>query len=84
MSVPVLGPLALHEAAKSGDIEKARRLLTEGELVACADQNAKTPLVIAAENGHVEMMKFLGDCSKIDFSTESGAVSKPAASRFHN
>ncbi|WP_372680077.1 ankyrin repeat domain-containing protein [Desulfosarcina sp.] len=50
----------LHEAAKTGKIVKARRLLEEGHPVNAVDPNfGLTPLHFAVRNGHVEIARLL-------------------------
>lgn len=48
----------LCEAAKSGDLEKVRGLIA-GSDVTCFDSDGLTPLMHAAKQGHVDVLKAL-------------------------
>ena len=49
----------LYDAAKSGDIVKARQLLQQGADVNAKDQFLRTPLHVAASEGNAEVAKLL-------------------------
>ncbi|XP_064092475.1 ankyrin repeat domain-containing protein 29-like [Macrobrachium nipponense] len=50
----------LHAAAVKGDVEDAVRVLDTGRVhVDCADRDGTTPLILAAANGHVELVREL-------------------------
>jgi ankyrin repeat protein len=52
------GPI--HDAAKSGDMEKIKALLKGNpELVSCKGKDDETPLHLAAENGHKDVVELL-------------------------
>eukprot|EP00929_Paragymnodinium_shiwhaense_P111838 TRINITY_DN80121_c0_g1_i1.p1 TRINITY_DN80121_c0_g1~~TRINITY_DN80121_c0_g1_i1.p1 ORF type:complete len:1299 (+),score=271.80 TRINITY_DN80121_c0_g1_i1:141-4037(+) len=53
------GPLALHFAARAGDVEEAKRLLARGADPNAADKRGVTPLHLAAEAGHSEVSECL-------------------------
>ena len=51
---------AIHDAAKAGDLEKAKALLTaHPDLISSKDTNGMTPLHFAAHNGSNDMVEFL-------------------------
>ena len=52
---------ALIEAAKRGDIKRARVLLDQGVRVDTLDSSRRTPLMWAALNGHAELVDLLID-----------------------
>jgi ankyrin repeat protein len=55
-----LGITPLHNAAKAGDVAKAKTLLKAGaDIHARDDHNRSTPLAWAARFGQLEMAKFL-------------------------
>ena len=50
----------IHDAAGAGDVEKVRALLAvDRTAVDAKDGNGHTPLLIAAANGQIEVMKLL-------------------------
>ncbi len=49
----------LHDAARQGDLEALRRLVTEGADAALQDQHGFTALDLAAQNGHRDIVEFL-------------------------
>lgn len=49
----------LQEAARRGDVERARLLLDEGENIDAKDKYGQTALMIAAHAGHVELVRLL-------------------------
>jgi ankyrin repeat protein len=50
----------LHQAAREGDIEKAKKLLDSGADLTARDEHLRsTPLAWAAKFGQLEMVKFL-------------------------
>ena len=50
----------LHEAAKSGDVEKVRELLEQGKYdVNSADADGATPLHCACSEGHLDLVRVL-------------------------
>ncbi|KAK8743892.1 hypothetical protein OTU49_000897 [Cherax quadricarinatus] len=50
----------LHAAAVKGDVEETVRVLDTGRVhVDCADRDGTTPLILAAANGHVDLVKEL-------------------------
>ena len=52
--------LSLYNAARKGNLPRARWLLTEGGArVTEADANGKTALLCAAQNGHLDMVRWL-------------------------
>ncbi|XP_071531256.1 uncharacterized protein [Panulirus ornatus] len=52
----------LHAAAVKGEVEEAVRVLDTGRVhVDCADRDGTTPLILAAANGHVNLVKELLD-----------------------
>lgn len=53
------GWTALTHAARAGNIETAKLLMSKGALVDVADDTGWTPLLRAAQKGHVEMVKLL-------------------------
>jgi hypothetical protein len=54
----VSGPI--HDAAKSGDLEKVKTLLKDNpELVSHIDEDGEMPLHLAAQNGHKDMVELL-------------------------
>lgn len=61
MAVPggavVAGPL--HDAARQGDLEALRRLITEGADAALQDEHGFTALDLAAQYGHGDIVEFL-------------------------
>lgn len=52
---------ALLEAAKTGDIEKAKKLLTDGADVNAKNLSGWTPLALAVQHGHTNMVQALID-----------------------
>jgi len=55
------GNTVLHEAAKIGDIESVRKLLTKGAQVNAHNNYNSTPLIEAAANGHLAVVEYLID-----------------------
>ena len=53
----VAGPL--HDAARQGDVEALRRLITEGADTALQDEHGFTALDLAAQYGHRDIVEFL-------------------------
>jgi ankyrin repeat protein len=52
----------LHQAARKGDVEEAKKLLDSGADLTARDEHLRsTPLAWAAKFGHLEMVKFLID-----------------------
>ena len=51
----------LHDAAKTGDVEKMRQLLAEGYGANEADETGNLPLHYASANGHLSMIRLLTD-----------------------
>ncbi|KAK8375797.1 hypothetical protein O3P69_008505 [Scylla paramamosain] len=52
----------LHAAAVKGEVEEAVRVLDTGRVhVDCADRDGTTPLILAAANSHVELVRELLD-----------------------
>ncbi len=49
----------LHEAAKEGDLAKAKSLIAEGSDVNMVDENGITPLHFAADRGHIDVVELL-------------------------
>ena len=49
---------ALHDAAKKGDLDEVKTLVTEFDINALGKQNA-TALYYAADNGHVDVVEYL-------------------------
>jgi ankyrin repeat protein len=50
----------IHDAAKSGDLAKVKAILEKNpDLVNRGDENGRTPLHWASQEGHVEIVKFL-------------------------
>ncbi|BAO99459.1 ankyrin repeat domain-containing protein [Wolbachia endosymbiont of Cimex lectularius] len=56
----------LLNAAKNGDIEKVKSLISEGADVNVVDKNGDTPLIWAATNGHKETVETLLKVKGID------------------
>ncbi len=53
---------SIHEAAGLGDLEKVRALISaDPAMVNARKDNGATPLWIAAQNGHLEVLKMLLD-----------------------
>jgi len=51
---------ALHEAARAGDVDEARRLIEQvGTPVDAGDRYGSTALLIAADRGHVDLARYL-------------------------
>ena len=60
MASSVTGVTPLHLAAESGDVDKVRELMQNGEYnVNCTDSNGETPLHYACAKGHLDMVKAL-------------------------
>ena len=53
------GPWLLVRAAEAGDAQLVARLLGEGRDVNEADENGWPALVLASQNGHVEVVRLL-------------------------
>ena len=51
--------LPIHDAARFGDVEEARRLLAAGADVEAKDNSGWTALMLAAQNGHVGVVQAL-------------------------
>jgi ankyrin repeat protein len=51
--------LDLNEAAQQGELARAKELLAAGAAVNAADADSKTPLHLAAAEGHYEVMQLL-------------------------
>ena len=51
--------MSLHEAAKSGDVMAARRMVASGADMDMPDVHGHTPLHMAAGKGQVEVLKVL-------------------------
>ena len=71
----------LIDAAKTGDLPAARRLLGEGADVDARDEEGATPLMLASSAGDLEMVKaLLAAGAAVNAHTESGwtALSKAA------
>jgi ankyrin repeat protein len=49
----------LHEAAYHGNVDLAQLLITKGAEINAKDQNGNTPLDIAAQNGHKDIVELL-------------------------
>ncbi|MDH4270644.1 MAG: ankyrin repeat domain-containing protein, partial [Candidatus Aminicenantes bacterium] len=50
----------IHDAVRSGDLEKVKTLLQRhAEWLNSPDQNQKTPLHLALESGHADIVKYL-------------------------
>ncbi len=59
-ALPATEALALHAAAREGDLDEVRRLIEDaGTPVDAGDRYDATPLMKAAENGHVEVVEYL-------------------------
>lgn len=55
------------DAAKGGDLEHVKKLLTDGVRVDVADESGNTALHHAAENGDLDMIRFLlGSCAPLE------------------
>lgn len=54
-------PKWLRKAAIAGDAVRIRELLAEGAPIETADENQKTPVMLAAERGHWDAFKALVD-----------------------
>ena len=54
-----LGTTALHQTASLGDIKGAQALIAKGADVNAMDYNSDAPIHLAAERGHLEMVRFL-------------------------
>ena len=59
ISVALAGPL--HDAAKAGDVDKAKQLLDQGAALAEPDPAGEPALLIAALNGHADVVALLLD-----------------------
>ena len=63
METPVFAfPLfgrSLCQSASEGDLKAVKALLDQGADVESKDESGKTPLSLAAENGHLDVVKFL-------------------------
>ncbi len=55
----LLKDYALLEAAKNGNMQKAKTLLQDGADINVQNQNGWTPLALAVQHGHTEMVKEL-------------------------
>jgi len=65
------GPL--HEAAKEGNLSRAKKLVAEGASLKREDDFGGTPLVFAVQSGNLALVEFLIDSgAKIDQMTEFG------------
>ena len=49
----------LHDAAKEGDLEKAKSLIAEGSDVNVRAENGATPLHFAADRGYIDVVELL-------------------------
>ena len=59
---PVAHPAEIHEAARTGDLDRVRTLLqANGGVVDVADERSCTPLHFACDGGHRELAGFLLD-----------------------
>ena len=59
-SLPSSEALALHAAARDGNLDEVRRLIEEdGTPVDAGDRYDATPLMKAAEQGHLEVVEYL-------------------------
>jgi cytohesin len=76
--------LSLHEAAQQGQRERVQQLLAAGADVDEEGQGHSTPLYIAAENGHYQVVLLLLDAgasvTAADASSDSGASQDAADS----
>ena len=52
----------LISAAAHGELERIKELYSQGMDLASSDYDGRTPLHLAAVNGHVEVVKYLVDC----------------------
>ena len=59
ISAAFAGPL--HDAARAGDVDKAKQLLDQGAALAEPDQAGEPALLIAALNGHADVVALLLD-----------------------
>ena len=50
---------SLHDAAKSGDLNRVQQLADEGADLDVTLQRGETPLIVAALEGHTEVVEFL-------------------------
>lgn len=51
--------VALHDAAKAGDVDRVKAVLTKGVGVDERNELGRTPLMIAATQGHLEVVRLL-------------------------
>jgi len=49
----------LFEAARNGEVERARQLLKDKANVKTQDRKGQTPLVVAALKGHIKIVRLL-------------------------
>ena len=55
------------EAAKTGKVEQIQKLVSKGAKIDCTDKFGLTPLHLASENGHLNVVKWLvSNGAKID------------------
>jgi hypothetical protein len=50
---------SLHDATKSGDLNRVQQLANEGANLDATLQRGETPLIVAALEGHTEVIEFL-------------------------
>ncbi len=79
-AVPVSLASAIHEAARTGDLERVQRLIVKGLDVNAKSNRDETPLIVAALAGQGEIASYLLQRgADIDARTSSGLTSLHAA-----
>ncbi len=78
MSAAWAGPL--HDAAKDGDVARAKQLIEQGANVAEPDESGEPPLLIASLNGHADVVTLLLERgSDIEIRNKGGLTALHAA-----
>ncbi|MEK1890093.1 MAG: ankyrin repeat domain-containing protein [Phyllobacterium sp.] len=78
MSAVLAGPL--HDAAKDGDVARAKQLIDQGAKVVEPDETGEPPLLIAALNGHADVVVLLLERgSDIEIRNKGGLTALHAA-----
>lgn len=67
-----------HQAARDGDVKRVKELLAEGAIPDVQDENGKTPLHVAAERGHENVVNLLLFSHQLPRSFPTDKQPKPA------
>ena len=71
----------LHDAARTGSLNRVQQIVDQGADVNAATSNGWTPLMEAAKQGEMEIAQFQSDW--VDYSSFFSGVKKPGQARIH-